>query len=123
MAISASNVNVAVNEQNIEGKKKRNRCTITLSSADTYPSDGLPLATFGQWGMVRQLDYIILLETISTVASDTFVWTYSASDGSQGSLRAFGTATAGTAAVELVEIATTISLDADTKFLVEAVGW
>jgi hypothetical protein len=123
MAITATVAQITVNEQNIEGKKKRNRCTIQLSSADTYPSAGIPLATFGQFGMVRQLDYVILLEAIPSLSSDTFVWTYSASDGNQGTLRAFGTATAGTAAVELVEVATTISLDADTKFLVEAVGW
>lgn len=123
MALTATNLTITVNERNIEGKKKRNRCTITLTSADTYPSAGIPLPTYGSWGMVRQLDYIIVLDNVSTLNSELYVWSYSASDGSQGTLRGYGTATVGTAAVALTELATTVTVGASASFLVEAVGW
>jgi len=123
MAHTATTITTTVNERNIEGKKKRNRCTISLTSADTYPSNGLPLATYGSFGMVRQLDYIILLGNVSTLNSELYVWNYSASDGSQGTLQAYGTATAGTSAVAVVQLATTVTVGASTTFLVEAVGW
>jgi hypothetical protein len=123
VAISASNVNITITERTIEGKKKRNRCTITLSSADTYPSLGIALPTHGEWGMVRQLDHIIMLNNLSPTSTDRYLWTYTSSDGNQGTIRAFGTSTVGTAAVELAEIATTVTIPAAAVWYVEAVGW
>lgn len=124
MSITATVIVVTVNERNIEGKKKRNRCTVTLTSADTYPASGAALPTHGQFGMVRQLDYIIMLEQVPTLASDNFIWTWSATAGSgQGAFQAFGTSTAGTAPVDLLELTSGETVDADTKWLIEAVGW
>jgi hypothetical protein len=122
MAHTATSLTITVNERTIEGKKKRNRCTIAPTSGDTYPSAGIPLPTHGQFGMVRQLDYILVYEA-ATSASDVFLWQFSASDGSQGTLRAFGSATLGTAPVEFTELATTATITTGWQWLVEAVGW
>jgi hypothetical protein len=124
MSVTATVITVTVNERNIEGKKKRNRCTVTLTSADTYPASGIALPTHGQFGMVRQLDYIMLLEQVPTLSSDNYVWTWSATAGAgQGSIQGYGTTTAGTAPAVLQELTSGETVDAETKWLIEAVGW
>ncbi len=124
MSLTATMVTITVNDRNIEGKKKRNRCTVTLTSADTYAASGIALPSHGQFGMVRNLDYIILLEQVPTLASDNYVWTWSATaGGDQGALQGYGTTTAGAAPAVLQELTSGETVDADTKWLIEAVGW
>jgi hypothetical protein len=61
--IVAANVTITVERKVIAGKRKRNRVKIAFGdSALTYPTGGVPLPAFGQFGMKRFLEYITLTD-------------------------------------------------------------
>ena len=55
----------------IEGKKRYTHCKLVLLTSGSAPSAGIPLPTFGRVGMVRHLDYYILVgpHTMTTAIS------------------------------------------------------
>ena len=70
----AADVTVTVEERNLEGKKKRNRVKIAFGDgAKTYPSGGVPLPAISTFGMVRSLDYLLMIETDD---AQGIVWKY-----------------------------------------------
>lgn len=115
-AITATgDITITVNDRNIEGKKKRNRCTITLGTGENdYPPAGIPLPTYPSWGMVRNIEYIHMYDSNAT---DGTVWKYSASGHA---LRGYIQTT--TTAVALAELATTVTITG-SSWQCEAVGW
>lgn len=61
--IAAADVVVTVEKPCIEGYKRRNRVKIEFGDgALTYPAEGVPLPGFASFGLVRNLDYLILTD-------------------------------------------------------------
>lgn len=59
----AADVTVTVEERTIVGKKRRNRVKIVFGDgALTYPSGGVPMPAFDSFGMIRNLDYLTVLD-------------------------------------------------------------
>ena len=111
---ASGDIAVTVNERTIEGKKKRNRCTIVLGTGgNDYPSGGIPLPTYQEFGMVRNLDYIINYDNSS---ADGFLWKY---DATNNKLRGY---LSGATGVVLAELATGTAVTTRT-WKGEAVGW
>lgn len=120
-----------VEERNIEGKKKRNRVLLVLSSTQalTYPSSGgIPIPT--TLGMVRNIDYIIPIQwptpaSGATGAADNITWNYSVSEHSiHGYWGEYPTVAGGPS--QFVELPTTwqpSTLGTAPVMYVEAVGW
>lgn len=70
----AADVTVTVEDRQIVGKTKRNRVKIVFGDgALTYPSGGVPMPGASKFGMVRNLDYLILFDTDSAVG---LLWKY-----------------------------------------------
>ena len=85
-ALVAANVTVTNNELKILGQKRHVDVTITFGdSVLTYPSGGVPLPTFASFGLVRNLNYILISGNDS--ASGVF-WKY---DKTNQKLRAYRT--------------------------------
>ena len=63
-ALTAADVTVTVSERQIIGKKKRVLASIAFGDGvDTYPSGGIPLPTFENWGLVRNFDDFIITDS------------------------------------------------------------
>jgi hypothetical protein len=83
-ALASTDVTVTISERRIVGKKRRNLITIAFGNSTlTYPSGGVPMPTYGSFGMVRQLDFLNLLDQDN--ASGVF-WKY---DKTNNKLRAY----------------------------------
>lgn len=62
-ALTSSDVTITISERRIVGKKRRNIVKIQFGDgAKTYPSGGVPMPTQDQFGMIRQLDYLNILD-------------------------------------------------------------
>jgi hypothetical protein len=75
---------VTVNERRIyaAGKKKRNRVTVTFGNGvDTYPAGGIVMPSAGSFGMIRQLDYLLLVDPSS---ADGFLYKYDQTNNRSG---------------------------------------
>ena len=73
-ALVAANVTVTVERRTIAGKTRRNRVKITFGNGSlTYPSGGVPMPTFGTWGMKRNLDYLTVFDEND---ASGIVWKY-----------------------------------------------
>lgn len=130
-ALTATFWTESVESRVIEGKHKRNRIKLTLSStqAGTYPSSGgIPLPT--TLGMVRNVDYIIPVQwpfpvSGATGGADNIVWNYVVSEHAiHGYWAEYPTAAGG--ASQLQELPTTwnpSTLGTAPVLYVEAVGW
>jgi len=60
-AFVATDITVVVQEQSIVGKKKLNRVNITFGDAAlTYPTGGIPMPGFAAFGMIRNLEDIVI---------------------------------------------------------------
>lgn len=131
--ITATAWTETVEDRNIEGKKKRNRVRLVLSSTQalTYPSSGgIPLPT--TLGMVRNVDYVKVIQwpfpaSGATGAAKNYHWNYVVSEHS---LHAYwethATSTANPAATGFVELPTTwevSQLGTAPVMYLEAVGW
>lgn len=116
-ALTATDWTIDVQTRNIEGKQKRHRAKLTLATAGSYPSSGIPLPAAGRLGFARNIEHIILMDPF---AADVNPIKY---DQTNKTLRVFvATATAG---ASLAELATTVTAGAGGAFIVfvEAVGW
>ena len=80
VVITVTDWTESVESRVIEGKHKRNRVKLTLGSNNKfYPSSGgIPLPT--TLGMVRNVDYVILLQSSDMVSGQGVLWNYYVSD-------------------------------------------
>lgn len=120
---TATNFTVTVSKEEIVAKHRRNTCILTLGTeGDTYVSGGIPLPTYTNWGLRRNIDHL----TVFGQPQDGFLWKYSASAHTMVGYRApCGTVSVGTdvdAATAFVELATDVTLTT-RKWYCEAVGW
>lgn len=61
--LAAADVTVSISERRIVGKKRRNILTLTFGDgAKTYPTGGIPMPAAGSFGMVRNLDFLNVLD-------------------------------------------------------------
>ena len=125
MSLLPSHVTITINERTQSARRKVHRCTLTLTSADTYGASGVHLPSGpGAWGFSQSFSHIVLLETLPTLASDNYLWSWSATaGGGSGALQGFRLTTASIVAQSLQELASAITVDVDTKWMVEAHGW
>ena len=117
-ALTATDFTVTVEDRNIFNHKRRNRCLLDLASGSTYPSGGIPMPTFNQLGMVRNIDYVILTDPDSTNITLKY-------DQTNHTMLLFKLSTASIVAQDLVELATTATVGTTEldQIYVEAVGW
>jgi hypothetical protein len=66
--IAASDVTITVNDRWIV--KKKRYCDVTIAFGDaalTYPANGVPMPAASSFGMVRNLDYVLLDDPASGI--------------------------------------------------------
>jgi hypothetical protein len=110
---------VTVNERRIyaAGKKKRNRVTVTFGNGvDTYPAGGIVMPAAGSFGMIRQLDYLLLVDPSS---SDGFLYKY---DQTNNKVRIYVEQAVGTN-TPLAEASAAFVPANNVTLTGEAVGW
>lgn len=116
--LASTDVTITVEERTIVKKKRRNRVKIVFGDgALTYPSGGVPMPAFGSFGFVRNLDFLILID--SSAATGT-VWKY---DKANAKLRGFEGDYAQAGDEELVELDAASDAPAAQTLYAEAVGW
>lgn len=116
-ALTATDWTVTVQEQRISHGQRRNRVKLTLATAGSYPSSGVPAPVFGDLGMVRNVDYLIVTDPVAGSVNPVKY------DQANHTIRIFvATATAG---AHLTELATTVTAGAGGTFILycESVGW
>lgn len=102
--LASANVTITVSERRIVGKKRRNIVKIQFGDgALTYPAGGVPMPTYDGFGMIRQLDYLNILDQDD---SNGIFWKY---DKDNNKLRAYvqGAAHAAAGAATLDDYAVT----------------
>ncbi len=127
-ALTATYWTETVEERLIYGKKKWNRVKLVLSStqAGTYPSSGgIPLPAFGKLGMVRNVDYVEVIQGPQVAAADNVVWNYVVSDHALHGYWAENPTAAGGASQfpELATSWTPSTMGVAPVMYVKAVGW
>lgn len=119
-ALTATDWVISIEDKASPGgtKKKHHRVKLTLATAGSYPSNGVPIPTYSKLGFVSRVDYVIPFDAMSQVA--TYVVNY---DQANKTFRVF-TTTASTG-TNLTEVATTVDVGAGGAFIVyvDAVGW
>lgn len=116
--LTSADVTVAVEDRQIEGKKKRNRVKITFGDAsDTYPSGGVPMPEFGQFGMVRNLDYLNMFDADD---AQGLIFKY---DSENHKVRMYEGDFSETGDASFVELDSGSDAVAATTIYAEAVGW
>jgi len=114
----------------IEGKKKYSHCKLVLTTSGSAPFAGIPLPTFGRVGLVRHLDYYILVgpHTMTTAVvamSVTGVHLTISTGGDRvrffrnKSIQASGSGQTGA----ITRLATTATLGSGLTIICTAVGW
>lgn len=122
-AITATHFTITISERLRFGKKKRNMCILTLGTeGDTYEANGLPLPTYANWGLHRNIDYV----NVYGMPDDGLLWKYFATDHTLAAYRmACGTVSVGTdvdGVTQFAELATDVALTTRAWYC-EAVGW
>ncbi len=128
--ITATAWTESVEDRAIEGKHRRNRVKLTLSSTQalTYASGGIPLPT--TMGMVRNIDYVIMIQQLTPASSASggakkVLWDYTVSSHIIRGYYAENPTVAGGPS-HFPELATTwkvSDLGTSPVMYVEAVGW
>ena len=116
--LASTDVTITVEERTIVDKKRRNRVKIAFGDgALTYPSGGVPLPTYPSFGMVRNLDYLIITDGGS---ADGLLWKY---DQANTKLRAYEGDYAQAGDADLAELDAASDAPAAQTLYAEAVGW
>jgi hypothetical protein len=116
-ALTATDLTVVVQSQRTENGVRVNRIKITLATAGSYPSNGIPWPSYTQCGMKRNLDFIRLHDVNPNANSRTL------NDVDNSTFRVFSSTASAT---QEAEMATTVTLGSSaTPFVLygEAVGW
>jgi hypothetical protein len=117
-ALTATDWTVTVQERRIENKKKVTKCLLTLATAGSYPSGGIPLPSFSALGLKRNLEYIMMIDANPTAS---YLSQY---DVSANTIRILTDVNSDDPS--LTELATTVTVGASASpyvLTVEAKGW
>ncbi len=116
VALAASDVTLTIEAETIQVKQKRNRVKIVFGDgALTYPALGIPMPTFGEWGMRRNLDSVILSDSSD---GDGFMYKYDQENNKIRMWQGDNNNASDAPGVELGVVAV-----AATTLYAEAVGW
>lgn len=116
-ALTATDWTIDIQERRTENGKRINRLKMTLATAGSYPSNGIPWPAYQAAGMKRNLDFI-RFHDVNPNANTRIL-----NDVDNSSLRVFSSTASAT---QEAEVATTVTLGSSaTPFVVygEAVGW
>jgi hypothetical protein len=116
-ALTATDWQVTIQDQRTENGKHINRVKLTLATAGSYPSNGIPWPAYQAVGLHRNLDFIRLHDVNPNVNMRTL------NDVDNSSFRVFSSTASAT---QEAEMATTVTLGSSaTPFVLygEAVGW
>jgi hypothetical protein len=95
-----------------DGGKRHSRCSLTLPTAGSYPSNGIPWPGSNAVGMKQRLDYVILLDANPNANTRTL------NDADNSSFRVFSSTASAT---QEAETATTVTLGSSaTPFVLYA---
>lgn len=122
-AITATHFTITIDDKRIENKKRVNRCTLLLGTeGDTYNTGGIPLPTYANWGLNRNVEYL----DFYGMPQDGFLWKYLATAHTLLAYRmACGTISVGTdvdGVTAFAELATDVAITT-RKWYCNAVGW
>lgn len=116
-ALTATDWTVSILDRKIEnGGTRRNRIQLTLATAGSYPSNGIPWPSAAAVGMKRNLDFIALYDNNANANTRTL------NDAENSTFRVFSSTASAT---QEAEVATTVTLGSSaTPFILfgEAVG-
>jgi hypothetical protein len=116
-ALTATDITVVIQAQRTENGTRVNRIKMTLATAGSYPSNGIPWPSAAACGMHRNLDFIRLHDVNPNANTRTL------NDVDNSSFRVFSSTASAT---QEAEVATTVTLGSSaTPFVLygEAVGW
>jgi hypothetical protein len=123
-ALTATDWTTSVQFTEITGKKRRNLVKCTLATAGTYTATGIPMPAREDLGMIRNVDYVNLVDPSSNYG---FMMKY---DQPNHALLLYGTSTAGTAAAvmvtassDLIPGSTSDGPSGGFVVYVQAIGW
>jgi hypothetical protein len=116
-ALTSTDWVVTIQGQRTENGTRVNRLKLTLATAGSYPSNGIPWPSASACGMKRNLDFIRLHDVNPNANTRTL------NDVDNTSFRVFSSTASAT---QEAEMATTVTLGSSaTPFVLygEAVGW
>lgn len=116
-ALTATDITVVIQSQRTENGVHVNRIKMTLATAGSYPSNGIPWPSAARCGMRRNLDFIRLHDVNPNANTRTL------NDVDNSTFRVFSSTASAT---QEAEVATTVTLGSSaTPFVLygEAVGW
>jgi hypothetical protein len=103
-ALSATDLTVTVTERTIQCKLRMCGGTIAIAGTNTYPTGGVPLPTYPSFGMVRNLDQLIITGQDGAL-TDGSVWSF---DKANNKLQCLAqTPPSASANIKLVELVNT----------------
>jgi hypothetical protein len=101
-ALTATDYTIEILDRWIgDGGKRHSRCKLTLPTAGSYPSNGIPYPGYAAVGMKQRLDYVILYDANANANTRTF------NDAENSSFRVFSSTASAT---QEAEVATTVTL-------------
>jgi hypothetical protein len=116
-ALTATDWTVVINERRIDSKKRVSFCKLTLATAGSYPSSGIPIPGYQALGLKAGIDYIRLIDANPTAS---YLSQY---DEDNGTIRILTDVNSDDPS--LTELATTVTVGASASpyvLYVEAVG-
>lgn len=116
-ALTATDWTVTIQERRTENGVHVNRIKMTLATAGSYPSNGIPWPSYQACGLHRNLDFIRLHDVNPNANTRTL------NDVDNTSFRVFSSTASAT---QEAEMATTVTLGSSaTPFVLygEAIGW
>jgi hypothetical protein len=116
-ALTATDWVISILDRRTENGKRISRLQLTLPTAGSYPSNGIPWPSAAACGMHRNLDFIRLYDNHPNANTRTL------NDAENSSFRVFSSTASAT---QEAEVATTVTLGSTaTPFILfgEAVGW
>lgn len=70
-SLTAADITIVIKNEMVAGPKRFVTGTLAIAGTNTYPNDGIPIPTIQKFGMIRQLDALMIFgvdPTTGTVA-------------------------------------------------------
>lgn len=115
-ALTANSWTVTITERHIHHKERVVRGTMEIPGVDTYPTGGIPLPAISAFGMIRNLEKLIVFAHDSLTTSPHASW-----DKTNAKLQLYGDAATG-ADASLPQLPNTAT-PGPRVFRFEAIGW
>lgn len=128
--IAATDFTITIEDRYIEGKKRKARVKLALSATQSlaYPTAGvgIQLPSYSKMGMIRNLDFVNIIEAPGATGAGGILWNYSVSNNAVRGYWSLNPTAAG-GPTHFQELPTTWNVSetnaAGVQFYVECVGW